>query len=387
MRRLLPGAVAALVLLLPGTAFGQATRTWVSGVGDDVNPCSRTAPCKTWAGAISKTAIAGEINALDPGGFGTLTITKSITVDGGDAFASTLASGVSGFLINVPTTNVNDPQQRVVLRNLAINGTGTSGGVGTNTGVSGVRIDSARDVRIENTRIFNFTQNGIDLTPSATSPPATSLLLDGVRIADVGRNGLEAASATGQSLSVMVRDSTITGTTGATPGSPVAANTGAAVAADTGAHIWLTGTTIFDNLVGLRAQSTTGAPGIIDGFCDNQLAGNGTDGSFTNSFCQNPPPPTVITNTNTVTTPAPPPVTVTVTKEVTTPARCVVPKLTGLTVAAARTRLKGARCALGTVTRRKAARRSQVGRVTAQRPAPKKTLAVGSKVAVTVGRA
>ena len=75
--------------LLAVIAFGatmlqaQATRTWVSGVGNDANPCSRTAPCKTFAGAISKTAAGGEIDALDPGGFGAVTITKSITIDGG----------------------------------------------------------------------------------------------------------------------------------------------------------------------------------------------------------------------------------------------------------------------------------------------------------------
>src|SRR5688500_2946121 len=74
----LAGGAATLMLAAPAQA--QATRTWVSGVGDDANPCSRTAPCKTFAGAISKTAAAGEINCLDPGGFGGLTITKSIMI-------------------------------------------------------------------------------------------------------------------------------------------------------------------------------------------------------------------------------------------------------------------------------------------------------------------
>src|SRR2546423_6166176 len=83
-------------LFFASFAQAQATRTWVSGVGDDVNPCSRTAPCKTFAGAISKTQIAGEINCLDPGGFGAVTITKSITIDGGATFASILASGTTG---------------------------------------------------------------------------------------------------------------------------------------------------------------------------------------------------------------------------------------------------------------------------------------------------
>src|SRR5256885_3377457 len=78
----------------------QATRTWVSGVGDDANPCSRTAPCKTYAGAISKTAAGGEISVLDPGGFGALTITKAITINGDGTLASALASTVSAIVIN-----------------------------------------------------------------------------------------------------------------------------------------------------------------------------------------------------------------------------------------------------------------------------------------------
>src|SRR5436853_7168423 len=88
-------------LALPSTtAHAQASRTWVSGVGDDVNPCSRTAPCKTFAGAISKTAVNGEINCLDPGGFGAVTITKSITIDCHEVFASILNAGSNG--INIP---------------------------------------------------------------------------------------------------------------------------------------------------------------------------------------------------------------------------------------------------------------------------------------------
>src|ERR1700723_4431285 len=79
---LLLGALFVVGAAIP-PAHAQATRTWISGVGDDVNPCSRTAPCKTWAGAISKTSTGGEIDALDPGGFGAVTITKSITLDGG----------------------------------------------------------------------------------------------------------------------------------------------------------------------------------------------------------------------------------------------------------------------------------------------------------------
>lgn len=80
---LLKTVIFISILVISKTAASQATRTWVSGVGDDVNPASRTAPCKTFAGAISKTATGGEINAIDPGGYGAVTITKSITIDGG----------------------------------------------------------------------------------------------------------------------------------------------------------------------------------------------------------------------------------------------------------------------------------------------------------------
>jgi hypothetical protein len=107
--------VLAVVLL--GTAFmsAQASRTWVSGVGDDANPCSRTAPCKTFAGAISKTAAGGEIDALDPAGYGAVTITKAITIDGGGGqVASVLVSGTNGIVVQAGVSDT------VILRNLAL---------------------------------------------------------------------------------------------------------------------------------------------------------------------------------------------------------------------------------------------------------------------------
>src|SRR5881392_3141610 len=114
--------VALAIGSIASFAQAQATRTWVSGVGDDANPCSRTAPCKTWAGAISKTFIGGEIDALDPGGFGTVTVTKSITLDG-CCITSILASGVNGIIVNIASGNANDPERRVTIRHITINGT------------------------------------------------------------------------------------------------------------------------------------------------------------------------------------------------------------------------------------------------------------------------
>src|SRR5499425_2156218 len=109
-------AIAIFMVAFASIAQAQASRTWVSGVGDDANPCSRTAPCKTWAGAISKTAVGGEIDALDPGGFGALTITKALTLDGGGGqVASTLVAGTNGIVVQAGGS------EEVIIRNLRIN--------------------------------------------------------------------------------------------------------------------------------------------------------------------------------------------------------------------------------------------------------------------------
>src|SRR6188474_2976615 len=99
-------ALFVLTLGISSIANAQATRTWVSGVGDDANPCSRTAPCKTFAGAISKTAAGGEISVLDPGGFGAVTITKSIAIVNQGSLGSVLAAGTNGIFINTPGIHV-----------------------------------------------------------------------------------------------------------------------------------------------------------------------------------------------------------------------------------------------------------------------------------------
>src|SRR5215467_7195957 len=145
-------AIAIFMFATVSIAQAQSSRTWVSGVGDDRNPCSRTAPCKTWAGAISKKAACGEIDALDPGGFGAVTITKSITLDGTGTFASILASLVTGIVINAAATYV------VTIRGLSING--------FCNGIQGINILQAKAVNVEDCVIFRFNGNGITSTDS-----------------------------------------------------------------------------------------------------------------------------------------------------------------------------------------------------------------------------
>ena len=148
-------------LLATQSAHAQATRTWVSGVGDDVNPCSRTAPCKTFAGAISKTAAGGEIDCLDPGGYGTVTITKSITIDCAGTFGSVLNSGgINGFVINDSATASPNTAQ-VTLRNLSIDGAGTT------PGLNGIRFISGLSLSVENVTIENMSGSGIDVNKTA----------------------------------------------------------------------------------------------------------------------------------------------------------------------------------------------------------------------------
>jgi hypothetical protein len=142
-------------LVATGSAQAQASRTWVSGVGDDANPCSRTAPCKTFAGAISKTAASGVISVLDPGGYGAVTITKSITIEADGDLAGVLAAGTNGIIVNA---GVNDT---VVLRGIALNGFGT--------GINGVRFLAGGSLTLERCVIERFTQHGVDFGPSGVS--------------------------------------------------------------------------------------------------------------------------------------------------------------------------------------------------------------------------
>ena len=164
MRRLALFAIVAafiLPLLAPAPANAQASRTWVSGVGDDLNPCSRTAPCKTFAGAISKTAPGGEINCLDPAGFGAVTITKSITISCEGTLGGILASSTTGVIVNAAATD------KIVLKNLLING-----GPPNLPGVNGIRVLKAASLHVEDCNIYNFTAaspNGFGIKVEATS--------------------------------------------------------------------------------------------------------------------------------------------------------------------------------------------------------------------------
>lgn len=160
-------ALTCFCFLSPSAAEAQATRTWVSGVGDDANPCSRTAPCKTFAGAISKTAAGGEISVLDPGGYGAVTITKAMTISGDGTLAGILSSGTNGIIVNA---GAND---RVVIRGISIHG--------GNGGLNGIRFLAGESLIVENSTITRFTQSGIEMQHSGGG----NLILRNVSINEV----------------------------------------------------------------------------------------------------------------------------------------------------------------------------------------------------------
>lgn len=148
-------ALFAVTFLFVSGVQAQATRTWVSGVGDDQNPCSRTNPCKTFAGAIAKTTTGGEITVMDAGGFGAVIISKSITIDGTGVPSSILAAQATGITIDIKPTHRLQIPRVVRIRGLSINGLGN--------GINGINIIAAQKVSVEDCVIDGFTANGINV--------------------------------------------------------------------------------------------------------------------------------------------------------------------------------------------------------------------------------
>jgi hypothetical protein len=279
-------------LLSAAPSFAQATRTWISGVGDDVNACSRTAPCKTWAGALSKTAANGEINALDSGGFGGVTITKSITLSGDATMAGTLVAATNGITINAAANDV------VHLRNLVIDGLGPIGG-----SLSGVSVVQAGLVTLENLQIFGFTTHGVHLVPAAAAGAGPlNVSLHNVKITQTTGNGLQVDGTTravvASASQLRVHGSPTS--TGSPAASTIGVNALGSAAVDlhssrinfasvagvtaTGANavVRLSDTSVNGNAVGL----STASGGQIVSYNNNRLRGNTADGAPTSTIYQ-----------------------------------------------------------------------------------------------------
>ncbi len=304
MRKIALSLTILATLLCAAASHAQATRTWVSGVGDDANPCSRTAPCKTFAGAISKTAPSGEINVLDPGGFGAVTITKAITISSEGFEAGVLVSGTNGIVISAGANDV------VTLRGLDFNGLGT--------GLSAIRFIGGKALHVQNCQFFGFTQNGIDFEPNLASailtvnnsnihengtgilikpvsPGSAKVVVDHVNLENNTTDGFK-TDATAGNVSATLRECTVTSNgangihsfaPGATPSSAVivdhctatnhSTGTGTGIFSDTGSGsvVRITNNTIFGNITGVLSSGSA----TIVSFGDNHNGGNVTNGT------------------------------------------------------------------------------------------------------------
>jgi hypothetical protein len=230
-----------LALVVGPSLFAQATRTWVSGVGDDANPCSRTAPCKTFAGAISKTAAGGEISVLDPGGFGAVNITKSITLNGAGTLASILFSGTNGIIVNGAGIIVN-------IKDISLNG-----GTPTSPGVNGIRIIQAASVNVIGCDIYNFSNAGIK---DERNTAGATLLVKNTNI----RNGIAFGGSTVTQGINIVPTSGTSQTVGVVDGCEISGfnlATSSGIFMNAGGDLIVTRTTFHGNLRGVLAGTNS----------------------------------------------------------------------------------------------------------------------------------
>jgi hypothetical protein len=281
------GCLVALLYAAPAQA---QTRTWVSGVGNDANPCSRTAPCKTFAGAISKTAAGGEINCLDPGGFGGVTITKAITIACEGVTGGVLVSGVNGIVVQA------GPSDQVTLRGLDI--------IGLGTGINGIRFLAGRALIVDNCQIYEFTTNGIDVAlgaaasvdvkdtrinniggagiRTASTAGIAALSAERVNISRVGTNGVEAAGggiATVKDSLIFAAGNGIAATGG---GGVVNLSNSVLMSNNVGANATVAGATVALTNNALFANNTAVAGAVGGNFIsgqNNKLSGNNSNGS------------------------------------------------------------------------------------------------------------
>ncbi len=300
-------AVLAVCLFCNSLAQAQATRTWVSGVGDDANPCSRTAPCKTFAGAISKTAAGGEINCLDPAGYGAVTITKSITIDCHYTEGGILAASVNGIIVNALSTD------KIILRGLDINGAGGAGGL------DGVRFLAGGSLHVEDTAINNMT-NGINVGTNQAANVEVYVTRSYIR--NNSNVGIFISNAAAGVVHTVVEQSTVENnsfgiigrnqTRATLRGSVFSGNTNSGVLSEVTAGVTTSeinvdscvitsngtgvsaGTSAVANQGTVRVSNSTisaNGTGVTAGngqaltFCDNKLLGNTAPGAFTGG-CQ-----------------------------------------------------------------------------------------------------
>ena len=176
-RSIFIAAALALAVTLPAvSAQAQAPRTFVSAAGSDSNPCSFAAPCRHFQAAVNATSAGGEVDALDPAGYGPIVISQAITIEGqGWSYVAPPVGG-NGITINAVSGNV-------IIHGVSLNGagiTGSTNGIVFNSGGSlnvkdsvfqnfghdGIKLNAPAPVSISDTLVSDNTNNGVTFQPS-----------------------------------------------------------------------------------------------------------------------------------------------------------------------------------------------------------------------------
>ena len=294
--------LVCFTLALTSVVQAQLTRTWVLGTGgDDANPCSLPAPCKTFAGALPKTAVNGEISAMGPGGYGTVTINKAITINGEGTLAGIINSGTSGINVNVTT---NPATAVVIIRNISING--------ANTGTDGIVFRAGGTLQVDHCWIYNQLGDAIDASGLVT---AGNLKVNDTIIEDVNGDGIRMSTTTGQlvawiddtqvqdvgldgieavdNVRAAIRNVVVTHTTGSSNAGIEISGTNSffniddvlvsyfsvGMQSSRGSEIRVSDSIIAQNVTGVSAHG-----GTMVSYQGNSLMGNPTPGAFTSTI-------------------------------------------------------------------------------------------------------
>ncbi len=266
--------ICLFVVLVSINASAQATRTWVSGDGSDANSCSHDYPCKTFAAAYSNTAPGGEISVKNPGAFGTMLITHSITVDGGGHLASILHNSSTG--INIQFTSDDGLGNTVILRGLSFEGAKdwgygvfVGGTVATHVQLedmtfnrSGIAVEmrpgaAGSTLKMNNVEIAKPITGGVMLQPAAAGTPL-KVWLNNVRVSKAGQYGLTARWNTNGVVSNSTFDNSNNG----------------AVVESSSVHLSLVRTILSNNITNGFQHVTSGITTLLDG-CSIMANGTG----------------------------------------------------------------------------------------------------------------
>jgi hypothetical protein len=291
MKCIVFAAALALAATLPAVqAQAQSPRTFVSAAGSDTNPCSFAAPCRHFQAAVNATSAGGEVDALDPAGYGPITISQAVTIEGQGWSYIAPPTGGNGITINAVSGNV-------AIHGVSINGVGIGGPT------TGIQFTSGGRLTVEDSVIRNFKGSGIEVQPSTPiqlyvsntllsdnqnhgievgSSHVAGVALSHVRIEGNSDSGLSfVSSGAGSAINATVSDSVVTGNSGdgiaagAAGGSTsvmvrnctISNNGFNGLEADfAGTTIWFTRTSVTGN--------ANGWSGAVLTFGDNEIVGN-----------------------------------------------------------------------------------------------------------------